>query len=93
MLIEIRGNFSQSLPSDDRHRRREPQIARMPASDFEIQRLAHLFIQLDGERATAKARKMVEEMRHKGDHEGADTWLRIIVAIGKLGEPPTVARH
>ena len=24
---------------------------------------------------------MVEEMRRKGDNEGADTWLRIIVAI------------
>ena len=65
----------------------------MPASDFDIQRLAHLFIQLDGEQATAKARKMVEEMRRKGDHDGADKWLRIIVAIAELGEPPTEARH
>jgi hypothetical protein len=65
----------------------------MPVSDFEIKRLAHLFIQLDGEQATAKARKMVEEMRRKGDHEGADIWLRVIVAIGELGEPPTEARH
>lgn len=24
---------------------------------------------------------------------GADVWLRIIVAIGTLGEPPTEARH
>jgi hypothetical protein len=32
-------------------------------------------------------------MRKKGDNEGADTWLRIIVAIGTLGEPPTEARH
>jgi hypothetical protein len=29
-------------------------------------------------------------MRRKGDNEGADRWLRIIVAIG---EPPTDARH
>jgi len=36
---------------------------------------------------------MVEQMRRKGDHEGADKWLRIIVAIGELGEPPTEARH
>jgi hypothetical protein len=61
----------------------------MRVSDLEIQRLAHLFIQRDGEQATAKAREMVKEMRRKGDHEGADTWLRIIVAIGELGEPPT----
>ena len=36
---------------------------------------------------------MVEQMREKGDHDGADTWLRIIVAIGTLGTPPTDARH
>ena len=65
----------------------------MPISDFDIQRLAHLFIQLDGEQAIAKARKMVEEMRRKGDHEGVDKWLRIIVAIGELGKPPADARH
>ena len=65
----------------------------MPVSDFDIQRLAHLFIQLDGEQATAKAREMVEELRRKGDHGGADRWLRIIVAIGELGEPPTETRH
>jgi hypothetical protein len=36
---------------------------------------------------------MVETMRQKGDAEGADTWLRIIVAIGTLGAPPTDSRH
>jgi hypothetical protein len=36
---------------------------------------------------------MVEEMRRKGDHEGANMWLRVIAAIGDLGEPPTEARH
>ena len=65
----------------------------MPISDFDIQRLAHLFIQLDGEQAIPRARKMVEEMRRKGDEESADKWLRIIVAIGELGEPPTEVRH
>jgi hypothetical protein len=65
----------------------------MPVSDFDIQRLAHLFIQLDGEQAIAKAREMVEEMRRKGDEESADKWVRIIVAIGELGEPPSEARH
>jgi hypothetical protein len=60
----------------------------IPISDFDIQRLAYLFIHLDGEEATAKARKMVEEMRRMRDHDGAGTWLRVIVAIGELGEPP-----
>ena len=54
----------------------------MPISDFDIQRLAHLFIQLDGEQAIPKARKMVEEMRRKGDEESADKWLRIIWRSG-----------
>ena len=35
--------------------------------------------------------KWVKTMRSKGDNEGADTWLRIIVAIGELGAPPTEA--
>jgi hypothetical protein len=65
----------------------------MPPSDIDIHRTAHLFIQLHGDEATAKPREMVEQMRRKGDEEGADTWLRIIVAIGELGEPPTEARH
>ena len=65
----------------------------MPVSDLDIARSAHLFIQLHGDEATAKAREMVEEMRQKGDHDGADKWLRIIVAIGELGEPPTEAWH
>ena len=55
----------------------------MPASDHDIHRSAHHMIQLHGDAVTAKAREMVEEMRRKGDNEGADTWLRIIVAIGE----------
>ena len=65
----------------------------MPVSDFDIQRLAHLFIELDGEQATAKAREMAEEMSRKGDQESADKWLRILMAIGELGESPADAQH
>ncbi len=35
---------------------------------------------------------MLERMQAKGDKEGADTWLRIIVAITELGAPPTKAK-
>jgi hypothetical protein len=35
----------------------------------------------------------VNQTRREGDVDGADTWLRIIVAIGTLGTPPTDARH
>jgi hypothetical protein len=63
----------------------------MPVSDLDIQRAAHLLIAQYGDDAVAKARERVETMRQRGDTEGADTWLRIIVAIGALGAPPT--RH
>jgi len=65
----------------------------MPPSDVDIQRTAHLWIQQHGDNATTKAREMVEKMRRRGDADGADVWLRIIVAIGTLGTPPTNARH
>ena len=65
----------------------------MPTSDHDIQRLAHQLIKRHGDKAMAKARGKVEEMRRKGSQEGADMWLRIVVAIGELGEPPTEGRH
>ena len=65
----------------------------MPVSDLDIQRSANLFWQLHRDEALAKARGMVEQMRAKGDDEGADTWLRIIVAMLALGEGESAARH
>jgi hypothetical protein len=65
----------------------------MPLSDLDIARAAHLLIQQHGDNATAKAREKVDEMRRRRDIEGADSWLRIIVAIGTLGTSPTESRH
>jgi len=65
----------------------------MPISDPDIHRSAHNWIQLHRDEAVVKARQMVEEMRRRGDDDGADKWLRIIVAIGTLGAPPTDTRH
>lgn len=65
----------------------------MPLSDLDVQRQAYSWIQRHGEGAVGKAREMVEEMRRKGDHDAADVWLRVIVALATLGEPPTNARH
>lgn len=65
----------------------------MVVSDLDIGRFAHLLNRLHGQNARAKASDMVNEMRRKGDNEGVDTWLRIIVAIGELGGPPSDARH
>jgi hypothetical protein len=65
----------------------------MPASDLDITHTAHLWIQQHGDDATAKAREMVEKMRRRSDTEGADVWLRIIMAIADLGAPPTDSCH
>jgi hypothetical protein len=65
----------------------------MPASDSDIRRLALQFVQRHGDKAITKASEKVEEMRRKGYEEGVDMWLRIIVAIGDLGESQTKARH
>jgi len=65
----------------------------MAASDLDVHRTAQLFIQLHGDEAGERAQMMLERMRSKGDQQGADTWLRIIVAIGELGEPPTDSQH
>ncbi|MGO8920978.1 MAG: hypothetical protein ACLQJR_34230 [Stellaceae bacterium] len=60
----------------------------MLVSNRDIQRAARSLIQQHGEDATAKARERVEQMRRRGDAEGANHWLRITVAIGELGAPP-----
>ncbi len=44
----------------------------MPVSDLDIVRSAHLYIQLHGDEAIAKAREMVEAMRAKGDVDRRD---------------------
>jgi hypothetical protein len=53
----------------------------MAEPDLEIFRSANLFVELHGEEAITKARDMVRTMRERGDNDGADRWLQIIVAI------------
>jgi hypothetical protein len=65
----------------------------MSPSDLNIERTAHLWVQQHGDNATAKVREKVEKMRRRGDIEGADVWLRIIVAIGPLATLPTNAHR
>jgi hypothetical protein len=81
--VSLFGSRPQSLSPT--HLRLDGAVVAMPMSDLVIHRFAHLFIQLHAEKATAKAREMVEEMRCKGDRDGADTWLHIIEAMGELG--------
>ena len=58
----------------------------MTVSDLDILRAAHLHLERDGEQAVAKAREMVRTLKERGDNDGADTWLRIIVTMRQ--EPP-----
>jgi hypothetical protein len=63
---------------------------RNPAvSDLDIARAARQWIAQHEGDAMTKARQMVEQMRREGDDDGADKWLRIVIAIGSLGAPPT----
>ncbi len=64
------------------------QMARAAAlTDLDIVRSAQRWMEQHGKAALVKAREMVEAMRYEGDDAGADTWLRIIIAIGDLGMP------
>src|SRR6185437_4141746 len=101
MYCKVIGNIA--LISGERLKRHSPRRPQnnpaaplMPVSELDIARSAHQWISLHGENATARAREMIEQMRKKGDKGDkgdADVWLRIIVAISTLGEPPTEARH
>jgi hypothetical protein len=53
----------------------------MTVSELDILRSAHLHLERYGDQAVAKAREMVRTLKERGDNDGADTWLRIIVAI------------
>jgi hypothetical protein len=60
----------------------------MPVSDLDIFRSAHLWLEQHGEKAVPKAREMAAALRDRGDVEGADLWLRVIVAIEDAGSRP-----
>jgi hypothetical protein len=49
-------------------------------------RAAHLHLERHGDQPVAKAREMVRTLKERGDNDGADTWLRIIVAIETMSQ-------
>ena len=53
-------------------------------AELAIIQSATLFSELHGDEAIPEARKLAATMRTRGDLDGADTWLRIIVAIEEL---------
>ena len=60
----------------------------MTVSDLDIFRSASMYLELHGDQAVAKAREMVRTMKERGDNDGADAWLRIIVAIETMRRGP-----
>jgi hypothetical protein len=60
----------------------------MTVSDLDILRSAHLHLDRYGDQAVAKAREMVRTLKERGDNDGADTWLRIIVTIETVHRGP-----
>jgi hypothetical protein len=56
----------------------------MDIDPLNIHHSASLWRDLHSEAAVPEARKMVASMQSKGDHESADLWLRIIVALEAL---------
>jgi hypothetical protein len=64
----------------------------MAVSDLDILRAAHLHLERHGDQAVTKAREIVRTLKERGDDDGADTWLRIIVAIETMRQEPS-GRH
>jgi hypothetical protein len=61
----------------------------MTDSDLDIFRAANMYVERYGDEAIAKAREMVRSLKERGDEDGADTWLRIIVAIETMRQAPS----
>jgi hypothetical protein len=61
----------------------------MSVSDLDIFRAANMYVEWHGDGAVAKAREMVRTLKERGDEDGADTWLRIIVAIETMRQAPS----
>jgi hypothetical protein len=53
-------------------------------SDLDIFRSANLWVTRHGPAAIAEARKMAAHLQEAGDRDGADVWLRILLAVETL---------
>lgn len=53
-------------------------------SDLDIFRSAKLWLDRHGDAAISEARRRVAELQAAGQPDGADVWLRIIVALDTL---------
>ena len=63
----------------------------MVVSDLDIFRSASLHLDRHGDEAVSEGREMVRTMKRRDDHDGADTWLRVIVALEAMQRGPAGA--
>jgi hypothetical protein len=56
--------------------------------ELDIYRSANLLVGQFGVAAVAEARRHAATLQEQGDRQGADVWLRIIVAIATLLQSP-----
>jgi hypothetical protein len=66
-------------------------VAPPMATDLGIIHSATMWLELHGDNAISDARRMAAEIRGKGDLDGADQWLKIIVALEDLRNASTRA--
>ena len=59
----------------------------MAISEMDILRVANLWLGQHGGNAVTEARRRVSQLQEAGDRDGADAWLRIIVAVEALSAP------
>ena len=58
-------------------------------SVLDVFRAANIWLNQHGAAAVEQARRRVTELQAGGDRDGADVWLRIIVAIETMRTPQT----
>ncbi len=61
-------------------------------TDLDVFRAAKLHLDRHGEAAITEARRRAAELQAAGDRDGADVWLRIVLAIETL-LTPTAGMH
>ena len=57
-------------------------------SDLDILRAVHLHLERYGDQAVATT-QTGPDLKERGDNDGTDTWLRIIVAIETIHQEPS----
>ena len=70
------------------------QCVRRVIPEIDIWRAATLMLKRYGDKALEQSRTRIDELAADGDHDGADTWCRIAIAVEQLANTtPTGQLH